>query len=358
MSVSTHQYSACALALAGALACGGFAAHADGRDDQRNNRGDDDQRVKTVFVVAMENHNWTQPATITSPQQIFQNPAAPFVNALANGTSGISEQVAFANGYINAGVGVHPSEPNYIWAEAGTNLGVSNDDNPYHADCSPDTVQTTDQHLTAFLTRATRTWRSYQEDTDVDAANTPLPQSAWTVPLFNVSGLFARPGGECVDLLRPVQLRLEAQSDGVLQRHERRVQHDHIEPHAAAVRTAAAARARPAARHRGRLQLDHAEPVQRHAHDTHGQLRRVHRRRRADRAGRQLPGAHRSADHGVRRVQARRCDRAVVGREYSHSSFLRTMQEIFGVDPQHGYPWLGDAVNATDLSALFQHTLK
>ncbi len=39
---------------------------------------------------------------------------------------------------------------------------------------------------------------------------------------------------------------------------------------------------------------------------------------------------------------------------YSHSSFLRTMQEIFDVDPDDGFPFLGDAVNATDLRALFR----
>lgn len=33
--------------------------------------------IKTVFVIAMENHNWTQPASQTSPGQIFGNPAAP-----------------------------------------------------------------------------------------------------------------------------------------------------------------------------------------------------------------------------------------------------------------------------------------
>jgi hypothetical protein len=26
--------------------------------------------VKKVFVIAMENHNWTQPSTQTSPQQL------------------------------------------------------------------------------------------------------------------------------------------------------------------------------------------------------------------------------------------------------------------------------------------------
>ena len=40
--------------------------------------------------------------------------------------------------------------------------------------------------------------------------------------------------------------------------------------------------------------------------------------------------------------------------KYSHSSFLRTMQEIFDVDPDDGFPFLGDAVNATDLRDLFK----
>jgi phosphatidylinositol-3-phosphatase len=175
-----QRATTCALALAGALACGSFSVHAG--------------TVKTVFVIAMENHNWTQPSTQTSPEQIFQNPAAPFINSLVDGTSGISNQVAYAKAYINSGPGVHPSEPNYIWAEAGTNFGVANDDDPYHADCTPDTVQTTTQHLSTFLTINRKKWRSYQEDTDVDASNTPLPASSWTVPLFSKSGLFTAPG--------------------------------------------------------------------------------------------------------------------------------------------------------------------
>jgi hypothetical protein len=161
-----------ALALAGAVGCASSPVHA--------------ANVKKVFVIAMENHNWTQPSTQTSPQQIFQNPAAPFLNSLVNGTSGISSQVAYANG-INAGVGIHPSEPNYIWAEAGDNLGIFND-----ADPCPTNVRNTTQHLSAFLTIAGKSWRSYQEDTDVDlATNATLPQSSWTVPLTSHSGVFA-----------------------------------------------------------------------------------------------------------------------------------------------------------------------
>jgi len=33
---------------------------------------------------------------------------------------------------------------------------------------------------------------------------------------------------------------------------------------------------------------------------------------------------------------------------------VRTMQEIFDVDPSAGYPWLGEAALANDLSALFR----
>jgi hypothetical protein len=43
------------------------------------------------------------------------------------------------------------------------------------------------------------------------------------------------------------------------------------------------------------------------------------------------------------------------GVNYSHSSDLRTMQEIFHVKASGGTsPYLGDAANATDLSDLFQ----
>ena len=101
-----HQGIRCALALAATLGWGAFPVKAGG-----------DQSTK-VFVIAMENHNWTQPASLTSPQQISENQAAPFINSLVNGTSGISDQVAYATNYINAGINlglhVHPSEPNYV----------------------------------------------------------------------------------------------------------------------------------------------------------------------------------------------------------------------------------------------------
>ena len=167
--------------------------------------------IKKVFVIAMENHNWTQPAHQFNGkiQQIFQNPNAAFINSLVNGTAtavingsvvNISKQVSYATAYHNAlatpsgnNPSIHPSEPNYIWSEAGTNFGIFNDNDPY---TSPGgTNQNTNQHLSGFLTQAGRTWRSYQEDIDLTPSasgltNVPLPQNQWTVPLTSFSGNF------------------------------------------------------------------------------------------------------------------------------------------------------------------------
>src|ERR1700731_1039365 len=128
-----HQLVACSVAVAAALALGGLTAHAD-RDDRAG------KRPKQVFVIAMENHNWTQPNPTSNPQQIFMNPAAPFINSLVDGTSGISDQVAYANNYQAAMIGLHPSEPNYVWAEAGQAFGtLGTDDDPYFTNCTDDT---------------------------------------------------------------------------------------------------------------------------------------------------------------------------------------------------------------------------
>jgi phosphatidylinositol-3-phosphatase len=167
------------------------------------------QEIKKVFVIAMENHNWTQPANqfTGNIQQIFQNPNAPFVNELVNGTAlaiinnsavNISEQVAYATAYHNVlatpsgnNPDIHPSEPNYIWAEAGTNFGVLNDNDPY---TTGGTNQNTPLHLSNLLSQAGKTWKSYQEDIDLahnsagQPVNVPLPQAQWSVPLNSISG--------------------------------------------------------------------------------------------------------------------------------------------------------------------------
>lgn len=89
---------------------------------------------------------------------------------------------------------IHPSEPNYLWAEAGTNFGILDDDDPYVD--NPPNAQNTTQHLSGLLQMARRTWKSYQEDIDLTTnasgqlINLPLAENLWTVPLVSHSGKF------------------------------------------------------------------------------------------------------------------------------------------------------------------------
>ena len=191
-----HRRTLGALALLGAM--GSLSARADD--------------IKTVFVIAMENHNWTQPANqfTGSIQQVYQNPNAPFINNLVNGTAyavingelvNISKQTAYAAAYHNVlatpsgnNPHIHPSEPNYLWAEAGTNFGILNDNDPYSGTGLNN--HNTPLHLSTLLTLSGQTWKSYQEDTDLTPDgnvfdNVPRQQDQWTVPLVSMSGKFA-----------------------------------------------------------------------------------------------------------------------------------------------------------------------
>ena len=171
------------------------------------------QQIKTVFVIAMENHNWTQPANqfTGTIQQIFQNPSAPFINSLVDGSAyaiingslvHISEQVAYATNYHNVlatpggnNPHIHPSEPNYIWAEAGTNFGVLNDNDPFDRQ-GPDQPE----HRPAFDRSAHGSWKDVavvsgrhrpHEKRRRGAHQRPAPQESWTVPLKSFNGNFA-----------------------------------------------------------------------------------------------------------------------------------------------------------------------
>jgi hypothetical protein len=66
----------------------------------------------------------------------------------------------YASDYTND---VHPSEPNYVWIEAGNNAcgdrTFKNDNDP----SSSNSTSTTD-HLVNYLGRVGKTWKSYQED--------------------------------------------------------------------------------------------------------------------------------------------------------------------------------------------------
>jgi hypothetical protein len=147
--------------------------------------------IGDVFVIAMENHNFIQPASLNaSINPVYQDVAAPYINSLVTPGNANAAQTSWAKNYVSVGASVHPSEPNYIWSEAGTNFGVQNDNQPYSAG---GTNQNTTQHLTGLMLQQGVTFKSYQEGIDLQAVggkltNTVLPQSQWTSPIQNFSG--------------------------------------------------------------------------------------------------------------------------------------------------------------------------
>ena len=138
------------------------------------------QQIKTVFVIALENHDWVQQNPQGSPQQVFGNPAAPYVNSLVTDGNSNAVQVSYATHYYNVASGEHPSEPNYIWAEAGTEFGTHTDNDPSTGSGNLFTCQ----HLSGQLTAAGIPWRSYQEDVEYSSSSTVSASggSGWVNP--------------------------------------------------------------------------------------------------------------------------------------------------------------------------------
>jgi hypothetical protein len=100
-------------------------------------------KIKTIFIIVMENHNWSSIAGSNS---------APYIN-------GLLKTASYCDQYFDNPSAVHPSEPNYIWLEAADNLGVADDSDP-----SGSRKLTTPDHVVSQLTAKGVSWRSYQED--------------------------------------------------------------------------------------------------------------------------------------------------------------------------------------------------
>ncbi|MBV8684638.1 MAG: PEPxxWA-CTERM sorting domain-containing protein [Caulobacteraceae bacterium] len=153
-------------------------------------------QVKTVFNILLENHNFTQPSSFTGVQQLFGNPAAPFLNSLVTPGNPNAAMTSYATNYTNVDA-IHPSEPNYVYAESGV-TGPLNDADPY-----PSNIVNA-PNLTALLQSKGVSWTSYAED--IDLANTMgqnasefggtvtssiVPSSQNVVPLTSLSGTSA-----------------------------------------------------------------------------------------------------------------------------------------------------------------------
>jgi phosphatidylinositol-3-phosphatase len=111
-----------------------------------------------VFLIVIENKNWVGSGGISGSGE------APYINKT------LVPMAAVANNYFNP-PGNHPSLPNYLWMEGGQNYGI-------HADGVPGQYHLgTHAHLSELLQNAGILWRGYAES--ISGADCPLvPEGA------------------------------------------------------------------------------------------------------------------------------------------------------------------------------------
>jgi hypothetical protein len=109
--------------------------------------------IQTIFVILLENRNWSQ---------IKGSSSAPYIN------NSLLPIASHAEGYYNP-PSDHPSEPNYLWLVGGQNFGVTDDSDPVTNHIS------SDANLGHLLDSAGISWRSYQEN--ISGTSCPLTSS-------------------------------------------------------------------------------------------------------------------------------------------------------------------------------------
>jgi phosphatidylinositol-3-phosphatase len=119
-------------------------------------KAQDVHHIKTVFLIVMENHNWTGDGSL----DIYGNPAAPYINYT------LLPEASYARDYNNP-PGMHPSLPNYLYLEAGDSLGTKGHDGD-----PSQYPQSTTNHLTTLLEKSGISWHAYEED--ITGTNCPL----------------------------------------------------------------------------------------------------------------------------------------------------------------------------------------
>src|SRR5712692_9280468 len=157
--------------------------------------------IQTVFIILMENHNWSQ---------IKGSKYAPYINNTLLPMGSHAEQ------FFNP-PGIHPSLPNYLWLEAGTNFGILDD-----ADPSSHPLTTT-EHLVTLLDNAKIPWKTYQEN--ISGTSCPLVSSGLYaakhdpfVYFTDVTNNLDPNGAYCIAHVRPfAELATDLQNGSVAQ---------------------------------------------------------------------------------------------------------------------------------------------
>lgn len=286
--------------------------------------------IQNVFIILMENKNW---------DQINVAANAPYI------TGSLLPHGAHANKYSNP-AGIHPSLPNYLWLEAGTNFGVTNDGDPSA------NHQSSTAHLVTQLEQAGISWKSYQEG--IDGTTCPLSGGNGYAPKHNPMIYF----------------------DDVTDTRDVNSQHckDHVRPYselATDLQNGTVARYNfitPTLCHDGHDNCTDSNPLNDIANqvkqsDTwlQGALPPIFASQTYQNGGAVFVVWDESTASLSCLSLSPQCPTGMMvfspwaksdyanDVPYDHSSMVRTIQEIFGVGP-----FLGGAANATDLSDMFE----
>jgi hypothetical protein len=231
-----------------------------------------------------------------------------------------------ADQYFNA-PGIHPSLPNYLWLEAGTNFGILNDNPP------SSNHQSTTNHLVTYLRNNGISWKTYQEN--ITGTTCPTTDSYPYAVKHNPVAYFDDVvNNYCVAAIRPfTELATDLSSNTV-------AHYNFITPNLCNdMHDSCAPTSNPVKQ--GDNWLAQTVPMIRQsvAYQNNGLLIITW-----DEGG---SGSDGPIGMILLSPQARGggFHNAV---HYTHSSTLRTLQKIFGVAPL-----LGGAATATDLSGLF-----
>jgi hypothetical protein len=273
--------------------------------------------VQTVFVIVFENHDWAD----------FNGSVdAPFIN----GT--LLPLASHCGKYYNP-PRLHPSEPDYLWLEAGTNFGIFDNNDPAI------NHQNTTNHLVAQLRSAGISWKTYQEDIVGDvvpltAINGYAPKHDPFVFFDDVTGTNNPDDAYGLAHIRPCsELAGDLANNSV-------ARYNFITPNLCDDgHDSCAPWYNPVRQTDDWLAANVPQILASAAYSNNGAVFIT------------WDEGENGSDGPIGMILLSPLAR---GGGYgnniycTHSSFLRTMQEIFGVSP-----WLGDAANATDLSDLF-----
>jgi chitodextrinase len=271
--------------------------------------------VQNIFVIVMENFSWAQ---------IKGNAGAPYINSLL--TIG-----AHAEQYYTP-PGLHPSLPNYIWMEAGTNFGITTNDTPAVLH------QSTTAHLTTLLNNAGISWKVYAEGilgTDCPLTDEGTSYAARHNPFVyfdDITNNLSATSAVCIAHNRPYSELATDLTNNTVARYNFIVPNLIHDMHDSDIPTGDAW-----------LSTEVTRILNSQAYQSNGALFIAWDEGFNDSDGPLgLIALSPFAKPGYSNTI-----------HYTHSSLLRTIQEFLGVSTS----WLGDAANATDLSDLFATTV-